>query len=76
MHHLDLPSLDDLLLTLTPALWIGGGVVGAFTFYVLLLLPFALAKGEIGRNARLILKDLFGLFHALLEVFKARGGGR
>jgi hypothetical protein len=64
-----LPSLPDLF-DPTPLVWI----VGAFTVYVLLLLPFALLKGEVGKNARAILKDLFALFHALLDIFKGRGG--
>jgi hypothetical protein len=62
------------LFDLTPLLWAGGCVLGAFTFYVLLLLPFCLARGEIGENARAVLRDLLGLFHALIEAVTARRG--
>lgn len=80
MNDYNLPSVSEPalpfaeLLDLTPLLWVGGCVLGAFTFYVLLLLPFCLARGEIGENARAVLRDLLGLFHALIEIFKIRRG--
>ncbi|SNY52495.1 hypothetical protein [Paractinoplanes atraurantiacus] len=78
--HLDspsdlLPALTPLLPDPTPLWWLGGGVAAAFTAYVLLLLPFALCGGEVGRNARAILRQLFALFHALIDVFRTRSGG-
>lgn len=77
MSDLNLTSPADLLpADLGPLLWIAGGVAAAFTLYILLLLPFALAPGKVGEKARAILKDLFELFHHALEAVADRRGRR
>jgi len=41
-----------------------------------LLLPFTLMKGDVGENARLVLRGLLGLFHALLDCLAMYLGRR
>jgi hypothetical protein len=83
VHHLDLSTIVDLVAGETPILWVGalgvvivGAIFAAFTFYLLLLLPFTLASGEIGANARAVFRDLLRLFHNLLDVVKHLGSLR
>lgn len=83
MHDLDPSSVFDQLPNAEPLIWVGGlavaigGVIAAaFAIYVLLLLPFALAKGEIGQNARTVLRDLLDLFHNLIDCLRHRRGQR
>jgi hypothetical protein len=58
------------------ALVIGGAIAGVFTLWVLLLLPFALLKGALDRNARGVLRDLLRLFRALLDCIAAYASRR
>ena len=68
-----LPSFDTSALTLLAvAITV---VAGAFTLFILLLLPFSIAKGEVGRNARSVLRLLLGVFHAVISAF-TRGGSQ
>jgi hypothetical protein len=55
---------------------IGGAIAGVFTLWVLLLLPFALLKGALDRNARGVLRDLLRLFPALLDCVAAYASRR
>lgn len=74
MQDLNLPSLPDLF-DLSPLLWAAGGVLVLFALYVLPLLACALlCSGRVGANADRQLDRLFGLFHALIDAFKHRGG--
>jgi hypothetical protein len=43
---------------------------------LLLLLPFTLASGPVGENARQVFRDVLGVFHHLLEVIPSWRGGR
>ena len=79
LSSLDLSSLADLLPELpdlTPLVWAAAGVIALFAIAVLLLLPFALAPGQVGVNARHVLSLLLGVFHHLIEVCQARRGSR
>jgi hypothetical protein len=69
-----LPQLSDLI-DLSPLAGAGVVLIGPFVLAVLLLIPFALARGEVGNNARLLLRQLFALLHALIDAFK-RGSRR
>jgi hypothetical protein len=63
----------DLSFDPAPLCWALAGAIGAFTLYVFLLLPFALfSTGPVGDHARSLLRDLFRLFHALIDAFSRR----
>jgi hypothetical protein len=79
LSEVNLSSFVDLLPDFpdfTPLVWASAGVVGLFGACLLLLLPFTLAAGPVGDNARQVLRDLLSVFHHLLEVVKSWLSGR
>ena len=65
-----LPDALTLLLAILALLAV------VFSLFVLLTLPFALARGEIGRNARAVLRELLRVVHALISALTRTGGRR
>jgi hypothetical protein len=79
VSDLNLSSFADLLPDfpdLTPLVWAAAGAIGLFGASLLLLLPFTLAAGPVGQNARQVFRDVLGVFHHLLEVLTSWRGPR